>query len=370
MELAKKTDTKRIISKETHKRLAFGSVGERIVSGLSTAEVIPVPIHSKKPYIKGKINVCIHVHSDLDKKTFACWGDYWVKVCLKNALERHFGDEINMDVDPAYADVIIYGFGSPFEKRSNHRFFYNEKSLNIAWHYSHPEHMSPSEANKYNHIFVASHKWIEEMNSWGGVKSTIDQDPLFACTDFKPQEPPSVWGGFAPDVLFIGNARGNRGDGRKSVLWLDEIIGENKDLSVFLYGAKWERESLLWSHKWYKGQYFPYSQLPSAYGAAKINLIDGHDKMRNQGFVSAKVFDTIASEGWVVMEYNDGVEDIFGEDQVLMFKDKGEMEEMIKWSMDHSVKVGQQKPILAKIAQKYSYDLVVKRIFSKIKELI
>ena len=122
-------------------------------------------------------------------------------------------------------------------------------------------------------------------------------------------------------LLFVGNARGGLEYGRKAIYWLDPP-GEMK---VKIYGHKWHLSRYYSSIKkldeWYAGQYWPYEELNVLYNRAKITLVDCHDDMAREGFVPMKIFDVIASGGFVISNFNSGIFKIFG-DSVPQYKTK------------------------------------------------
>lgn len=311
-------------------------------------------LRNYKDFADGKINVAIVSHCDRDRRTKENWGDYWVKEKLIEYLNKY--ENLNVDVNPFRANVVLYLFGSPY---FDSRIFNVDDAIKICWFYSHPEKMRQEEINHYDSVFIASSEFIHNYSSKNIIKK-----PLYACTDFQR---PKFYYKEKIDILFIGNARGGSSNGRRSVKWVCNL---QKDWNFHLYGAKWERPEYSFSHKHLKGKYLDYNSLPNYYVSAKVNLIDGHDKMRNEGFVPAKVFDTIASGGWVVMEHNDGIKEIFG-NRILMFRTKKEMVKMIDWSLDrtNAPEIEKKKNELLSIVKNYNYKSVCKELYGKIIEL-
>jgi len=300
--------------------------------------------------------ICFYSHCDRDPRTYMNWGDYWVKKQLQYSFAKLFGDKIRVVDNKSEADIVVYQFGSPYTN-------VDSKQINIIWFYSHPEKMTTKELSKYDYMFCASHKFLKKImrnwDKWKDLGCIINLKPLYACTNFKFINKSEV----DKDILFVGNARSGKVYGRKSIYDLSSV--SKTSWSVHLYGAKWELSKYQFSHKWYKGKYIPYDELPIMYASAKINLIDGHEEMQDQGFVSAKVFDTIAAGGQVIMEYNSGIEEIFGDD-IKMYKNQLEMWKLINETLEKTESDTKQLKKLSKIAQKYSYDSVAKEMYSEI----
>lgn len=314
-------------------------------------------------YNPNKINVNMIVWSDIDKKTFKNWGDYWVKVQVLESLEK-LG--FNINVNPNEADVVIYGFGSPY-KTAQDRFgkMFYPNALNICWFYSHPEKMTEVEAKAYDYIFCASKKFPIKAKKNGWDISNFDEEPLYACTSLK--KPKDIDTNVPEsDVLFVGNARSFLPYGRKAVKLLSEI---DFDIDVKIYGAKWIRPERRYMHHWYQGLYFPYQKLNQLYYKAKINLIDGHEEMQDGGFLSAKVFDTIASGGFVIMGENKGLKDIFL-NHIPTYEDASDLKALIKYYLKNPLERGKRVAEAMQIAADYTYDSVAERIKQKIKELL
>lgn len=316
-------------------------------------------------YDDSKINLAMITWSDIDRTTFKNWGDYWVKVQLLENLKK-LG--INTGVNPKEADVVIYGFGSPY-KTAPEKFgtMFYENALNICWHYSHPEKMTQEEAEAYDHIFCASKQFPIKAKRNGWDISNFDEEPLYACTDLK--EPIAISDGVPhSDILFVGNARSFLPYGRQAIKMLSEIEFDF-DIDVKIYGAKWIRPERRYMHHWYKGMYFPYDKLNELYYSAKINLIDGHEEMQDEGFVSAKVFDTIASGGFVLMGNNKGLKEIFG-NSIATYENASDMKEMITYYLRNPQDREEKLAEAMQVAANYTYHSVANRIEQKIKELI
>jgi hypothetical protein len=297
------------------------------------------------------IKICFYSHCLKDWRTYMNWGDYWVLRQLQFYITELYGDKVKVVPEIVDADVVIYLFGSNYDNIDKNKF-------NIIWHYSHPEKVSPEEIKKYDYMFCASSKFIDKVKKWNIDKCVLDTEPLYACTDFKYKSKVK----YDIDVLFIGNARSNLQYGRKSIYDLNSIAKD--EWKVELYGAKWELPRYIYSHKWYKGKYIPYDKLPEMYAGAKVNLIDGHEEMQDAGFVSAKIFDTAAAGGNIVMKYNSGIKELFG-DKIKMYHNSKEMWQLIDGEIKKPTLKKDLKE-LSRIAKKHSYKKVVKRIFGVI----
>jgi len=266
------------------------------------------------------ININIETWADVDKVTWMCWGDYWVKENLLKSF-RELG--ATCEVSPEDADATIYLWGSKFPQRKNWPFGYNPKSVNILWLYSHPDNMNEIELSRYNMVFTLSKSYVSFLRKLGS-RISIMPDPLLSCSSFNP---PAVDTNYQSDITFVGNARGALTYGREAVYWLDPPV----NTKVNIYGAKWEIPKFnTLVYKYLKDRYYPYERLNQLYHNSKINLIDGHQDMCRWGFVPMKLFDVLSSRGFPLMMYNNGVKEIFG-DSVVMYSSKGEMNAKINY---------------------------------------
>jgi len=80
-------------------------------------------------------------------------------------------------------------------------------------------------------------------------------------------------------------------------------------LALSVYGARWDR---FIPRRHIKGRYLDNAELGVAYRNAGIVLNDHWDDMREQGFVSNRLFDAVASGARVVSDEVAGLEELFG----------------------------------------------------------
>jgi spore maturation protein CgeB len=183
--------------------------------------------------------------------------------------------------------------------------------------------MSKEELKKYDIVFCLSREWINTIDKW---HKNVISEPLLSCTNFDlPQFDFSKDNIDDVDILYVGNARGGLEYGRKSVYWLDPPEGTK----VKVYGHKWHLPRFEWMKDWFAGQYFDYNDLNKIYNLAKITLVDGHEDMGEKGFVPMKIFDVLASGGFVLSNKNSGIKEIFG-NCVPQFNSKNEMNDLVK----------------------------------------
>jgi spore maturation protein CgeB len=209
------------------------------------------------------------------------------------------------------ADVALHLFGNRVPP-------VRPGQLSILWVISHPDRVRPSLARAYDLVFAASESFAEDL------ARRIDRPvlPLHQATDpdrFHPD--PS---GPKHALLFIGNSRG----ARRPIL--DALAGTDHDLAV--YGGAWSPELL--DPKYLRGTWIPNEDLHRYYSGAEIVLNDHWADMRQEGFVSNRVYDALASGGFVVSDAVPGIEDRF-DGSVATFDSRDELIEVVDHFLVH-----------------------------------
>ncbi len=271
-------------------------------------------------------NVKLHIvtWADVDKRTFMCWGDYWVK---KNLEEAFINIGYNVIDDVHEADVNIYLFGSPYTTNRN---LFNPKSYNIAWLYSHPDKVTASEFSKYNEVFVLSKSYISEIAKIYLGKLHIE--PLYSCSNFQISD--GIEYGTNNDLVIVANARGAGAPYGREVVRHLTMLKQYLPLKVKIWGHKWDLDKYdAYPREWFVDKYYDYYSLPKLYRSARAVLIDGHEDMWRWGFVPMKLFDVFASGGLPIIESNSGIIDIFG-DSVLQYDDEKQLKDVIDFVND------------------------------------
>jgi spore maturation protein CgeB len=132
--------------------------------------------------------------------------------------------------------------------------------------------------------------------------------PLHQATDperFKPDPtgPPH-------ELLFVANTRRVR---RRIV---DDLAGTRHDLAV--YGRGWKPEFI--DPRFVKGEGIPNDQVGRYYSSAAIVLNDHWDDMRDEGFLSNRLYDALACGAFVISDRIAGIEAEF-DDAVVTYED-------------------------------------------------
>ena len=285
------------------------------------------------------LSLCIHTFSDkeTDPEMRLLWGDHWVR----EELAREFTalGFVETQTDPY---INIHLFGSP--PRNLKR-----DTLNLVWLHSHPDLVSTENLRPFDFLFCASPHFLPALDAMGYIQS----ETMPACTSKGPVRTETRFG-----VVFLGNARESRPDGR--------AIGGN----MMAAGIDFK----VWGHLWegilpqrnVGGRYWDYHRLGELYAGAKITLNDHHPDMEREGFVSNKVFDILASGGFVISGKNKGLASLFG-DAVPEYESPEHLRALVAYCLGHS----EERRLLAEKGMKIAlYHTYSKRALQFVRELI
>ena len=223
------------------------------------------------------------------------WGDFYVAEGLKKEFEKEgYFVVIQMlsewrDSYDSVADVVIVLRGLSYYKPKVQHF-------NIMWNISHSDMVSLDEYELYDHVFIASQYWTEQLQK----VVNVPVECMWQCTDpnkFYPEYNED----YKSELLFVGNSR------RVYRKILRDLLPTDHNLSV--YGADWDR---LIDKKYIKGKHIPNNELHQAYSSCKILLNDHWEDMREKGFISNRIFDGIACGAYIISDSVAGLDELFG----------------------------------------------------------
>ena len=247
----------------------------------------------------------------------ATWGDTHFAQGLQRAFERqgwsasvHLATEADTP-DAIDADVGLHLFGKSVPA-------VRPGQLSILWIISHPDRVRPSLARAYDLVFAASESFAVDLA--GRIDRPVRA--LLQATDpdrFHPD--PS---GPRHALLFIGNSRG----ARRPIL--DALAGTDHDLAV--YGGAWTPELL--DPRYLSGTWIPNEDLHRYYSGAEIVLNDHWADMQQEGFVSNRVYDALASGAFVVSDAVPGIEERF-DGSVATFESRDELIAVVDHYLAH-----------------------------------
>lgn len=241
------------------------------------------------------------------------WGDHHFAHALAVALER-LGQQVVVDNrtaqerPPSALDDVLLALRGLYSTR------YEVGSTNLLWVISHPELVGDAELTAPEAVFAASTPWARRATQRCGRQVL----PLLQATDPERFNPQVADPGTGDPVLFVGNSRGVY---RSVVRHLVEA-----GVPMAVYGGGWERflpQGVL------HGTHVANSELPARYRAAGVVLNDHWTEMREEGFMSNRLFDAAAVGARVVSDPVEGAEELFP-GVVRTFRDPAHLVDLIR----------------------------------------
>jgi len=222
------------------------------------------------------------------------WGDTHFARALADELRRR-GHRPRLEVvrewdDDAPADVALH-------LRGLWQHVPAPGPVNLLWVISHPELVTGPECDRYDHVFVASAPDARRLAALTSTPVSV----LEQATDpaaFFPQRDDAL----AHEVAFVGNSRGVK---RRA---LAALLPTERDLAV--WGKDWET---LIDARHVVGRYLPNDQVRRAYASAGVVLNDHWDDMREQGYISNRVYDALAAGAVLLTDDVPGLRERFGD---------------------------------------------------------
>ena len=130
------------------------------------------------------------------------------------------------------------------------------------------------------------------------------------------------------DVLYIAN-QWPKHPIRKTIQYALEA-----GVKLDVYGENWEKILVGEAAKYWKAPQVPNDQLKYYYSSAKIVLNDMRDDMIEAGFISNRVFDVTACQGFLISQYSAEIEEIYG-DAIPMYRSAEEFKSLIDYYLRH-----------------------------------
>lgn len=227
------------------------------------------------------------------------WGDYHFANSLAAALKT-LGQRASVDFEPNAARATANADDVVLNLRGLRQYPLPADATSLIWVISHPEHVSAKELERYDLRYAASALWPQRIaDQWG-----VDVKPLLQCTDptrfYIDDEPVAEVQG---KLLMVGNSRNDY----RPAAWHTANAG----LPVAIYGTLWEK---FVDEKFIAGSYVPNDQLRRYYRSAAWALNDHWADMRDDGFISNRVFDVLAAGGRLLTDRAAGMDELFPRD--------------------------------------------------------
>ncbi|WP_203136353.1 glycosyltransferase [Microbacterium sp. JZ31] len=229
----------------------------------------------------------------------ASWGDFHFANSLAAAL-RSLGHRASVDYGPnaeratANADDVVVNLRGLKDVQLP------VGATSLIWVISHPDLVTAKELEAYDIRYAASLSWPRLVaEQWG-----VDVNPLLQCTDperfyIDDQLVPEV----QDRLLMVGNSRNQY----RPAAWQTANAG----MPVAIYGNGWEK---FVDEKYIAGSYVPNEELRRYYRSAEWALNDHWADMREQGFISNRIFDVLASGGRLLTDDVEGLPELFPAD--------------------------------------------------------
>jgi hypothetical protein len=227
------------------------------------------------------------------------WGDFHFAHSLAAAL-RTLGERASVDYSTnaeratAGADDVVVNL------RGLKNFPVPAGATSLIWVISHPDKVSAHELAAYDLRYAASSSWPALMGEQWGVEIKT----LLQCTDperfYIDDEPVKEVEG---KLVMVGNSRRQYRPAAYETA--------NAGLPVAIYGNGWED---FVGAEYIAGAYVPNEDLRRYYRTALWALNDHWTDMRDNGFVSNRIFDVLASGGRLLTDDVVGLEGLFPDD--------------------------------------------------------
>jgi GT2 family glycosyltransferase len=214
------------------------------------------------------------------------WGDTHFAASLARAL-RDLGQEVVVDRRPEWDRATGRHDDVVLVLRGLVRHDPSPEQVSLLWVISHPELVGPDEVGGYDRVLAAGAPWAERRSrEWA-----TQIEPLLQATDPERFHPDAGAPGTGDPVLFVGNSR------RRLRPVVRDALAAGLPLAV--YGDLWAG---LVPDGVVRGRSVPNETLAAAYRSAGVVLNDHHEDMRQEGFVSNRLFDAVASGARVVTD--------------------------------------------------------------------
>lgn len=284
------------------------------------------------------------------------WGDYYFGHSLGDALARR-GYRICYSYAPRTLAHRLMTFMSRLRNRNEIEIVIRGKKVwgrltfktSLIWVISQASSLRADELGSFDHVFVASPQHLDKIQ--GDCKSA---SLLYQCTDaqrFFPKRKTET-----SETVFVGNRRANAP--RDVVLRLVE-----QGLNIAVWGQGWKD---LLPASVYRGVHIENDVLAETYSNASVVLNDHNADMRENGFVSNRVYDVLACGTPIVTEDMAGIPPDLSEHVDLYSDDQD-----VRPAIEHA----QQRPraplekISRHVRENHSFDARAKSISNVIESL-
>jgi len=243
------------------------------------------------------------------------WGDYHLACSLSKALyQLGINSQVHtLDSWPSCSDsknvvIVIRGLS---------QYIPRPQDYNILWIISHPEKINADELARYDYIFVASSFYARIVKKLTNKPVSV----LLQATD-PVRFNPNLSRVDADKLLFVGNSR------QVFRPIVKHLVETGRNISI--YGNHWEE---FIDSTFIKGRNILNSELGAYYAGADVVFNDHWDSMASNGFISNRIFDCVACATFVISDYVEGIDKIFGS-SVFQYKHVSQIDLMLNSKVD------------------------------------
>ncbi|WP_018302632.1 glycosyltransferase family protein [Wenxinia marina] len=227
------------------------------------------------------------------------WGDYHFARSLAAAFER-LDLQAGVDCRDAWygrtvdEDVVL-------AIRGRERLTLDRGRINVMWLISHPDRIEDDEFAEYDHVAVASDVYGRALAARGLTETSVLHQAtdahLFGAAGAAAQD-----GERRAACLFVGNSRREY---RTMVKWCRQ-----RGIPLDLYGGGWEG---ILPAEAVAAPSVSNAELPALYARHLLLLNDHWDSMRDNGFLSNRLFDGSATGTPILTDPVAGLAEVFGD---------------------------------------------------------
>ena len=259
--------------------------------------------------LKPKINIAIKIAAtEENKQKFGDW--YFAKSLAKNFA--YYGHQVRIDCRENWENTETLNDELVIVLRGLKAFQPLKNQINLLWLISHPELVTATEMQAYQHCFIASnfhYKKLLQQNitNISLLHQCTDVDLFYSINETKPK---------IDALLFVGNSRNVY---RTAVKYAMEL-----GIPIHVYGGGWKQ---FIPAKHIKAEFVANEKLNELYNRYSIVLNDHWDEMLDYGYANNRMFDVTASGAVLLSDQPKATEKLLN--RIYYYSDKASYKEKI-----------------------------------------
>jgi len=256
---------------------AYDSTTDDLLKELQHHHTFEHRAEELKLILSSKINIAIKVAAP--EKTKYQFGDWYFAKSLAKHFE-YYGHNVRIDWRENWMNNETLNDDLVIVLRGLKAYQPLKSQTNFLWLISHPEMVTLSEMQQYQHCFIASDFHYEKLQQQNINNISV----LHQCTDVNLFYPLNEVDQKEDALLFVGNSRNVY---RNCVRYAIEL-----GIPIHVYGSLWKQ---FIPTKYIKGEFVENEKLNELYNRYSIVLNDHWDDMLDYGYASNRMFDVTAS---------------------------------------------------------------------------